>query len=171
MGSGIARLVTIPRVGQRTAEVIVAQTGGDMTRSPTAARLAAWAGLAPSDNQSAGKRKRAPTRTDDVHLRTAMAGAAWATWRTATRPGAPFRRLARRSGKGNQNKAAVPSPHPAVHRLAVHALPRRPVRARHRPAAVRVAQHHSQPPPVDLPQARRLLTGPRPAADRELRLL
>ena len=34
MGSGIARLVTIPRVGQRTAEVIVAQTGGDMTRSP-----------------------------------------------------------------------------------------------------------------------------------------
>jgi transposase len=47
MGSGIARLVTIPGVGQRTAEVIVAQTGGDMTRSPTAAHLAAWAGLAP----------------------------------------------------------------------------------------------------------------------------
>src|SRR5260370_930976 len=31
----IARLVTIPGVGQRTAEVIVAETGGDMTRFPT----------------------------------------------------------------------------------------------------------------------------------------
>jgi 3-methyladenine DNA glycosylase/8-oxoguanine DNA glycosylase len=30
----IARLVTISGVGQRTAEVIVAQAGGDMTRFP-----------------------------------------------------------------------------------------------------------------------------------------
>ena len=103
----IARLVTIPGVGQRTAEVIIAETGGDMTRFPTAARLAAWAGLAPGDNESAGKRKRAPTRKGDVHLRTAMVEAAWATWRTATRPGARFRRLARRFGKGNEKKAAV----------------------------------------------------------------
>ena len=103
----IARLVTIPGVGQRTAEVIIAETGGDMTRFPTAARLAAWARLAPGDNESAGKRKKAPTRKGDVHLRTAMVEAAWATWRTATRPGARFRRLARRFGKGNEKKAAV----------------------------------------------------------------
>ncbi|HEY6314392.1 MAG TPA: IS110 family transposase [Streptosporangiaceae bacterium] len=50
----IARLVTIPGVGRRTAEVIVAETGGDMARFATAARLAAWAGLAPGDNESAG---------------------------------------------------------------------------------------------------------------------
>ena len=43
----IARLVTIPGVGQRTAEVIIAETGGDMARFATAARLAVWAGLAP----------------------------------------------------------------------------------------------------------------------------
>src|SRR3954454_10080545 len=55
----IARLVTIPGIGPRTAEVIVAETGGDMTRFATAARLAAWAGLAPGDNESAGKRKKA----------------------------------------------------------------------------------------------------------------
>ena len=42
-----------------------------------------------------------------MHLRTAMVEAAWATWRTATRPGARFRRLARRFGKGNEKKAAV----------------------------------------------------------------
>ena len=107
----IARLVTIPGVGQRTAEVIVAETGGDMARFATAARLAAWAGLAPGDNESAGKRKKAPARKGDRHLRTAMVEAAWATWRTATRPGARFRRLARRFGKGNEKKAAVAVAH------------------------------------------------------------
>ena len=107
----IARLVTIPGVGQRTAEVIVAETGGDMARFATAARLAAWAGLAPGDNESAGKRKKAPTRQGDRQLRTAMVEAAWATWRTATRPGARFRRLARRFGKGNEKKAAVAVAH------------------------------------------------------------
>ena len=107
----IARLVTIPGIGQRTAEVIVAETGADMTRFATPARLAAWAGLAPGDNESAGKRKKAPTRKGDQHLRTAMVESAWATWRTATRPGARFRRLARRFGKGNENKAAVAVAH------------------------------------------------------------
>ena len=107
----IARLVTIPGVGQRTAEVIVAETGGDMARFATAARLAAWAGLAPGDDESAGKRKKAPTRKGDRQLRTAMVEAAWATWRTATRPGARFRRLARRFGKGNEKKAAVAVAH------------------------------------------------------------
>jgi transposase len=107
----IARLVTIPGIGRRTAEVIVAETGGDMTRFRTAARLAAWAGLAPGDNESAGKRKKAPTRKGDQHLRVAMVEAAWATWRTATRPGARFRRLAGRFGKGNEKKAAVAVAH------------------------------------------------------------
>jgi transposase len=107
----IARLVTIPGVGQRTAQVIVAETGGDMARFATAARLAAWAGLAPGDNESAGRRKKAPARKGDRHLRTAMVEAAWATRRTATRPGARFRRLARRFGQGNEKKAAVAVAH------------------------------------------------------------
>ena len=78
-----------------------------MARFATAARLAAWAGLAPGDNESAGKRKKAPTRKGDQHLRAAMAEAARATARTATRPGTRFRRLARRFGRGNEKKAAV----------------------------------------------------------------
>jgi transposase len=107
----IARLVTIPGIGQRTAGVIIAGTGGDMARFATAARLAARAGLAPGDNESAGKRKKAPARKGNPHLRTAMVEAAWATWRTATRPGARFRRLARRFGKGNEKKAAIAVAH------------------------------------------------------------
>jgi len=42
--------------------VIVAGTGGDMARFATSSRLAAWAGLAPGDNESAGKRKKAAAR-------------------------------------------------------------------------------------------------------------
>jgi transposase len=110
----IARLQTIPGVGRRTAEVIVAETGGDMARFATAARLAAWAGLAPGDNESAGKRKKAPTRKGDRHLRAAMVEAAWATARTRTRPGARFRRLARRFGKGHEKKAAVAVAHTLI---------------------------------------------------------
>src|SRR5205814_4170211 len=107
----IARLVTIPGIGQRTAEVIVAETGGDMSRFATSARLAAWAGLAPSDNESAGKRKKAATRQGSRHLRPAMVESAWSVSRTATRPGARFRRLARRFGRGNEKKAAVAVAH------------------------------------------------------------
>jgi transposase len=103
----IARLETIPGIGRRTAEVIVAETGGDMARFATPARLAARAGLAAGDNQSAGKRTHAAARKGNRHLRVAMAGAAWATARTRTRPGARFRRLAPRFGKGNEKIAAV----------------------------------------------------------------
>jgi transposase len=110
----IARLVTIPGIGQRTAEVIVAETGGDMRRFATAARLAAWAGLAPGDNESAGKRKRAAVRKGNQHLRATMVESAWTVGRTATRPGARFRRLARRFGRGNEKKAATAVAHTLI---------------------------------------------------------
>jgi transposase len=110
----IARLVTIPGIGPRTAQVIVAETGGDMSRFATSARLAAWAGLAPGDNESAGKRKHAAARKGDRHLRAAMVEVAWSVSRTATRPGARFRRLARRFGRGNEKKAAVAVAHTLI---------------------------------------------------------
>jgi transposase len=52
-------LQTIPGVGLKTAQVIVAETGGDMGQFPTAAQLAAWAGGAPAMHESAGKRRPA----------------------------------------------------------------------------------------------------------------
>jgi transposase len=103
----IARLMTIPGIGQRTAEVIVAETGADMSRFAGPARLAAWAGLAPGDNESAGKRKHAAARDGNQHLRAAMTESARTVSRTATRPGARSRQLARRFGRGKEKKAAV----------------------------------------------------------------
>jgi transposase len=107
----IARLMTIPGIGRRTAEVIVAENGGDIARFATPARPAAWAGLAPGDNESAGKRKKAAARHGNQHLRAAMTESAWTVGRTATRPGARFRRLARRFGRGNEKKAAIAVAH------------------------------------------------------------
>ena len=80
-----------------------------MRRFATPARLAAWAGLAPGDNELGGKRKHAAARKGNQHLRAALTESAWTAGRTATRPGARFRRLARRFGPGNEKKAATPS--------------------------------------------------------------
>ncbi|MGY5894924.1 IS110 family RNA-guided transposase, partial [Blastococcus deserti] len=49
-------LQTIPGVGPKVAQVILAETGGDMSRFPSAEHLASWAGVAPGVHESAGKR-------------------------------------------------------------------------------------------------------------------
>lgn len=58
----IQLLQTIPGVGVKVAQVIIAETGGDMSRFPSAGHLAAWAGLAPAIYESAGKRSPAGAR-------------------------------------------------------------------------------------------------------------
>jgi transposase len=99
------RLITIPGVATRTAEVIIAEIGVDMSRFPTAAHLASWAGLCPGNNQSAGKRGSGRTRPGDTWLRSALTEAAWAAARTrGTYLSAKYWRIARRRGS---NQAAV----------------------------------------------------------------
>jgi transposase len=49
-------LQTIPGVGEKVAQVIIAETGADMTRFPTPEHLASWAGVSPGTRESAGKR-------------------------------------------------------------------------------------------------------------------
>jgi transposase len=100
------RLCTIPGVANRTAEIILAEIGVDMSRFPTPGHLASWAGMCPGQNESAGKKGSGRTRAGDVWLRTALSQAAWAAARTRDRTylQARFWRIARRRGK---NKAAV----------------------------------------------------------------
>lgn len=80
--AAVALLKTIPGVGQATAEVIVAETGADMSRFPTAGHLAAWAGVAPANHESAGKRRPAGTRHGGAWLKRALVEAAKAAART-----------------------------------------------------------------------------------------
>ena len=94
-------LDTVPGIGLAVAEVIIAETGGDMTRFPTAAHLASWAGVCPGNNESAGRHKPGHTRHGDHWLCAALGTAAMAAARTkdTTYLGARYRRLASRIGR------------------------------------------------------------------------
>ncbi len=100
------RLTTAPGVGKRTAEVIIAEIGVDMSRFPTAGHLASWAGMCPGNHESAGKRRTGKARKGDAALRSALCESAWAAARTRTYLGSLYRRLARRFGKKAEAKAA-----------------------------------------------------------------
>src|SRR4029453_12266872 len=68
----IERLDTITGVAQRSAEQILAELGDDMSRFPTAAQAAAWAGVCPGNHESAGKRKSGKTRKGNRWLRATL---------------------------------------------------------------------------------------------------
>ena len=95
-----ALLETIPGVGPRVAEVILAEVGAEVTPFPSSAHLASWAGLCPGNNQSAGKTRSGRMRKGSVWLRTALIQAAWAASRTKqTYLSSHFHRIAARRGR------------------------------------------------------------------------
>lgn len=103
----ISLLQELPGVGKRSAEVILAEIGLDMSRFPSAGHLAAWAGLAPGNNESAGKRKSGKTRKGNPTLKTTMIQCAQAAKRkNGSYFKAQFDRLVVRCGK-NRAKVAV----------------------------------------------------------------
>ena len=90
---------TIPGVGQRCAEVIVAETGADMSVFPTAAHLASWAGTCPGSNESAGRVKSTATRPGNAYLKAALGAAALSIANThGTYLAAKYKRIAARRG-------------------------------------------------------------------------
>jgi len=96
----VALLDTIPGVNQRTAEMMLAEMGLDMSRFPTAGHLATWAGLAPGNNESGGKRYSGRTPKGNRALTTTMVVAAWTAARSKdTFLKARYHRLAARRGK------------------------------------------------------------------------
>ena len=119
--SAVQLLTTIPGVDQRIAEVIVAELGTDMRRFPTADHAAAWAGVAPGNNESGGKHYSGRLRQGNHALRRALVQAAWAASRTAnTYLAAQYHRLAGRRGK----KRAVVAVAHSILVIAYHMLSR-----------------------------------------------
>jgi transposase len=117
----IQRLDTIPGVARETAEIIVAEIGIDMSRFPSADHLAAWAGVAPGNDESAGKRRSGKTRPGNKPLRSALTQAAQAAAHTKkTYLAAQYRRLAGRRGK---KKAIIAVAH-SILVIAYHLIDR-----------------------------------------------
>ncbi|TWH58082.1 transposase [Desulfitobacterium sp. LBE] len=98
-------LDSIPGVGRRIAQQIIAEVGTDMSRFPTPGHLCSWAGMTPGHDESAGKKKSAKTRKGNKKLRSALTEAAKAASRQKnTYLSAQYHRIAARRGK---NRAAI----------------------------------------------------------------
>jgi transposase len=119
--AAVERLDTIPGVGLRTAETLIAEVGADVRRFPSAAHLASWAGMCPGNDESAGKHRSGTTRHGDPWLRAALIEAAQAAARTRrSYLAAQYHRLAVRRGK---KKALVAVGH-TILVIAYHLLAR-----------------------------------------------
>ena len=97
---------TIPGISTLTADVIIAETGADMTRFPTPGHLASWAGTTPGSNESAGRVKSTKTRPGNPYLQGALGAAAMSLAKSPnTYLGARYRRIASRRGPMQANVA------------------------------------------------------------------
>jgi transposase len=96
----VTLLDTIPGVARQTAENIVAEIGTDMSRFPTANHLASWAGVAPGNNKSAGKKRSGKVKKGNKPLGVILNQAAHSAAHTKnTYLSAQYHRLAGRRGK------------------------------------------------------------------------
>lgn len=92
-------IVTVPGISTGVADVIIAETGADMTRFASPGHLASWAGTCPGANESAGRVKSTHTRPANPYLKGALGVAAMAAARTkGTYLAAKHRRIATRRG-------------------------------------------------------------------------
>jgi transposase len=107
-----ASLLAVPGLDRLTIDVIIAETGADMTRFPTPRDLASWVGVCPGSHESAGKRRRVGTTGGNQWLRRALIESARAAARTKRSYfGAQYRQIARRRGP---NKAAIAVAHSLI---------------------------------------------------------
>jgi transposase len=92
-------IVTIPGISTGVADVVIAETGADMARFPSAGHLASWAGTCPGSNESAGRVKSTHTRPGNPYLKGALGVAAMSAARShGTYFSVKYRRIASRRG-------------------------------------------------------------------------
>jgi len=90
---------TIPGISSTIADVIIAETGADMSRFPTPGHLASWAGTCPGSHESAGRVKSTKTRPGNPYLKGALGVAAMSAAKSKdSYLAARYRRIASRRG-------------------------------------------------------------------------
>ena len=98
----ISLLCTIPGIDRRIAITILSEIGTDMSQFGSSKRLCNWAGLAPANNQSAGKKKSVRVSRAGVYLKPALVEAAHAAVKSTEKQPyyrLKYERLMRRRGK------------------------------------------------------------------------
>ena len=70
--NAVQLLCTIPGVGRNSAITVISEIGTDMTPFSNSKRLCCWAGLTPSNNESAGKKKSVRITRAGVYLKPAL---------------------------------------------------------------------------------------------------
>jgi transposase len=125
-------LVTMPGVGETTAQVIVAEVGTDRSRFPSSAHLVSWAGLCPRSDESAGKRRSTRTRKGSPWLKPMLVQAAWAAIRVKdTYLRAQYYRIRARRGPKKAIVAVAASMLTAVYHMMTRGQPYKDLGADH----------------------------------------
>ncbi|WP_420462980.1 IS110 family transposase [Candidatus Palauibacter sp.] len=105
LNAALLLLESVPGVGRRSAEAILAEIGDDMSKFPTPGDFASWARVCPGNHESAGKRKSARTGKGNAWLRDALSQVAWAAARVR---GSYYRGLYfRHKARGGPKRAIV----------------------------------------------------------------
>jgi transposase len=107
--NAVARLAEIPGISEELARSIIAETGLDMSRFPSAAQLVSWAGLCRSARQSGTRTRAGQKGQGNGYLRGSLGQAANGAARTATFLGERYHRIARRRGKAKAQVAVARS--------------------------------------------------------------
>jgi len=139
-------LQTIPGIKSQAAATILAESGPDMKQFPKAANFSSWSGLAPGNNESAGRKKRAPAMKGNPHIKTALVEAAWSATRTKQ---SEFQdRYQRMRTKIGHKRAIVASAHTLalrIYEVLEAGLPYHPHGGNLTPRSVkRLVRHHTR---------------------------
>jgi transposase len=113
----LAQAESMPGWARRSAQDMIAETGVDMTRFPSAGHLASWTGRAPRDRQSGARKGRATAGKGNKYAGAVLGETAAAAGRTQTREGARHRKLARRLGKAKAQVATGNTQMKVYHKL------------------------------------------------------
>jgi len=137
MAELVEPICTIPGVERRTAQVLIAECGIDMSVFPTVAQLVSWAGICPGNNQSGGKRRSGKTRHGSAWLRTALTEAAKAARARGAHLAAHQAQIRGRRGEPKAIGATSHDLLVACHRIVHERVPLREL------GADRLARRHS----------------------------
>ena len=112
-------ICSIPGIGALVADVVIAETGADMSRFPTGAHLASWAGTVPGMHESAGRVRSTKARQGNPHLKAALGNAARSIAHSNDNfLAARYRRIAKRRGAAKAQVAIMHTLLSTLHAMA-----------------------------------------------------